>query len=247
VKLFLSLILSLNLSVALASHSKTYWGAKVNVGNGYAQTFIKMHHTTPEEIGVVVSEDGLTNLPMHDMIEYTLPMPTEVAVFPYKHVTFNWNPHGHEPEGVYDKPHFDVHFYFITRLEQQAVTCMDDDLPICMQEIAPEYLVSDYAPTPAGVPKMGWHWVDLLSPEFNGGIFTRTLIYGYYGGIPTFIEPMVTLTYLQSKEESELKIRQPAKFPYAGGYFPKEYKIDYDSKYKLHKIVLKEFEEQEED
>lgn len=33
----------------------------------------------------------------------------------------------------------------------------------CMQNPIAEFLVSDYAPTPAGVPKMGWHWVDLLS------------------------------------------------------------------------------------
>lgn len=243
-KLFLSIILSLNLSVALAGYSKTYWGAKVDVGNGYAQTFIKMHHKKPQEIGVIVTEGGLTNLPVHEMKEYILPMPTKVSVIPYKHVTFDWNPHGHEPDGVYDKPHFDIHFYFITAQEQQAITCMDDDAPICMQTIAPEYLVSDYAPTPAGVPKMGWHWVDLLSPEFNGGIFTRTFIYGYYAGRPIFLEPMVTLEYLQSKEESELPIRQPAMFPYVGGYFPKEYKIDYDKKHKLHKIVLKEFSAQ---
>lgn len=243
-KLFLSIILSLNLSVAFAAHPKIYLGEKVNVGNGYVQAFIKMHHAKPREIGVIISAKGLTNLPMNEMKEYILPMPTEIAVFPYKHITFDWNPNGHEPDGVYDKPHFDIHFYFITAQKQQAITCMDEDFPICMQDIVPEYLVSDYAPTPAGVPKMGWHWVDLLSPEFNGGIFTRTFLYGYYAGKPIFLEPMVTLEYLQSKKESELKIRQPVMFPYVGGYFPKEYKITYDKKHKLHKIILKEFEAQ---
>lgn len=239
-KFLLAIVLSFNLSIAFA-HSKTYLGEKVVVGDGYAQTFIKMKHSTPSEIGIIVSAAGLTNLPMHEMVEYVLPLPTEVSVSPYKHITFDWNPHGHEPDGVYDKPHFDMHFYFITQEEQQSITCMDDQAAICMQNPAPEYLVSDYAPTPAGVPKMGWHWVDLLSPEFNGGIFTRTFIYGYYGGNPIFLEPMVTLEYLQSKEESCLPFRQPAMFPDANGYYPQKYTVSYDKKKKLHKIVLKDF------
>ena len=90
---------------------------------------------------------------------------------------------------------------------------------------------------------MGWHWVDLLAPEFNGGIFTRTFIYGYYGGETIFIEPMVTIDYLLSKEESTLPIRQPAKFPY-DGYYPKTYQVKYDECMKMYKVVLKDFYEQ---
>lgn len=30
---------------------------------------------------------------------------------PFTYVPMNWNPHGHMPPGVYDLPHFDVHFY----------------------------------------------------------------------------------------------------------------------------------------
>lgn len=235
------LVLFFSMNMALAHDAKTYWGEKVNVGNGYAQTFIKIKNTRPTELGIAVSEGGLTNLPMHEMVEYILPLPTEVSIPPYKHITFDWNPHGHEPDGVYDRPHFDMHFYFITKDEQQAITCMGDDAAICMQNPAAEFLVSDYAPTPAGVPKMGWHWVDLLSPEFNGGIFTRTFIYGYYAGNPIFLEPMVTLEYLQSKEESCLPVRQPATFPDENGYYPQKYKVYFNKKTKLHMIVLKDF------
>lgn len=244
-KLFLSIILSLNLSTAFSSTKTTYWGEKVQVGDGYAQSYIKVHHGHPREIGVVIGEDGLMNLPDHEMQEFILPLPNEVSVTPYKHITLDWNPHGHEPDGVYDKPHFDIHFYFISQEERAGITCMDTDLPICMQSPASQFLPPYYAPTPAGVPAMGWHWVDLLAPEFNGGIFTRTFIYGYYAGKPIFIEPMVTLAFLKSKEESELDIRRPLMFPYPGGYFPKEYKIEYDKSDRVHKIVLKDFSKQE--
>jgi hypothetical protein len=30
---------------------------------------------------------------------------------PYTFVEVNWNPAGHEPNGVYDEPHFDFHFW----------------------------------------------------------------------------------------------------------------------------------------
>lgn len=243
-RLFWTIAFVLSLNSAFA-HDKIYWGAKVDVGNGYARSYIKMsHYYKPKELGIVVSEEALTGLP-DNMTEFTLPMPLNAEIYPYKHITFDWNPHGHEPSGVYDKPHFDIHFYFITEEERHAISCMDEDTVPCLLTPRDEYLVSDYAPTPAGVPMMGWHWVDLLSPEFNGGIFTRTLIYGYYGGETIFVEPMVTVEYFQSKEESCLPIRQPQKFPYDGGYYPRAYKVSYDNKMKVHKVVIKDFYEQE--
>ena len=42
---------------------------------------------------------------------------------------------------------------------------------------------------------MGWHWIDPLSPEFTGQPFSKTYIYGYYGGELSFVEPMITLAY----------------------------------------------------
>lgn len=246
-RLFFTMLLGLGLTNVYA-HDKVYWGDKVDVGSGYARSYIKMSHDGSElrEIGISMSEESLTNLP-DEMKEFTLPMPKDVEVNPYKHITLDWNPHGHEPMGVYDKPHFDFHFYFISEEDRHAIRCMDEDTVPCMMAPQADYLVSDYAPTPAGVPMMGWHWVDLLSPEFNGGIFTRTMIYGYYGGNTIFIEPMVTVEYLQSKEESLLPIRQPKKFPYNNAYYPSAYQVSFDEKYKEHKIILEDFYEQADD
>ncbi|MBC7712942.1 MAG: DUF5602 domain-containing protein [Rhizobacter sp.] len=243
-KVFLSVLLTLNLSTALA-HEVTYWGKSVIVGNGYAKSYVKMDHANkPLEIGVAITEDGLVNLPQNEMEEYILPMPVETNVMPYKHITLDWNPHGHEPDGVYNTPHFDFHFYFITNEQRQAITCMGSDEAPCLQMPVSDNLVANYAPGPSGVPKMGWHWVDLLSPEFNGGIFTRTLIYGYYGGKPIFLEPMITLEFLQSKEKSCKEIRMPNVFP-DSGYYPKNYEISFDQKLKVHTVVLKSFNTQE--
>jgi hypothetical protein len=46
---------------------------------------------------------------------------------------------------------------------------------------------------------MGSHFVDITSPEFNGGIFTQTFIFGSYESNVIFYEPMITLDYLLSK------------------------------------------------
>jgi hypothetical protein len=241
-KIFFWLLLTFFLQNAWAAHEQIYWGEPVQVGDGYARSYMKMHHTHPSELGVALSEGGTQNLPQI-MQEFILPLPTEVNLSPYKHITFDWNPHGHEPDGVYDKPHFDIHFYFISNEQRQLISCQGEDAVLCTKNISAQYLPSFYAPTPAGVPLMGWHWVDLLAPEFNGGIFTRTFIYGYYDGLPIFIEPMVTLEFLLSKEISEKEIRTPVKFARAGHY-PKTYKVYFDNDLKMYKILLKDFKHQ---
>src|SRR4029450_4583623 len=45
--------------------------------------------------------------------EHVIPLPDAVArraEIPFKWVLLNWNPAGHIPPGIYDVPHFDVHF-----------------------------------------------------------------------------------------------------------------------------------------
>lgn len=45
--------------------------------------------------------------------EFVLPLPSEASRrsdIPFKWALVNWNPHGHIPPGVWDEPHFDVHF-----------------------------------------------------------------------------------------------------------------------------------------
>lgn len=220
--------------------SQAFWGKKVSVGNGYARTFASLDKAGRlKEMGIVISHKALDGLGHMDK-SYELPLPQKVSIPPYKLVTLDWNPHGHEPENVYTLPHFDMHFYFITKSQRDQISCMGDDAAVCTKEIPSKYLVSNYAPTPAGVPKMGWHWVDLLSGEFNGEKFTKTYIYGYYNAKPIFLEPMVTWEYLASKTNGPQNLRLPKSFPQSG-YYPKKFKVTYDSHKKLHKIVLMHF------
>lgn len=226
-------------SAALA-HTHTFFGPKVNVGRGHAQSFVRMNHGKLKEIGISLTKRALQNLPQ-EMAEYVLPLPPGIPVPYFKHLTLDWNPHGHEPDHVYTKPHFDFHFYFISNSDRQAISCTGADAPVCTKMPAADFLADHYGATPAGVPKMGHHWVDLLAPEFNGGEFTRTYIYGYYNGTPIFVEPMITLEYLLSRHTSVKNVRVPAKFPYAGGSYPRQYKVWYDPGAKAEMVVLRKF------
>lgn len=236
---FRLLVLMLISNVALAS--RDHWGKKVQIGNGYARTFASLDKVGKlKKLGIAISHGALYGLGHMDK-SYELPLPKHLSIPPYKLVTLDWNPHGHEPENVYTLPHFDMHFYFISKTQRDMITCAGADAAVCTKEIPSQYLVKDYGPTPGGVPKMGWHWVDLLSDEFNGKKFTKTYIYGYYDAKPIFIEPMVTWEYLASKVDATQKVRLPVSF-WKDGNYPHAYEVSYDQKRKLHKITLKHFE-----
>lgn len=223
--------------ISLPAHAQELWGARVKVGNGFARTYIeKSEGLGMTTIGYAFSESALTGLPEHQHVEYVLPLPAGNAALPFRNLTLNWNPHGHIPPGIYDKPHFDFHFYTITREQQLGITCRGSDAAICMRQPDAGLLPPSYAPTPEGEPLMGWHWVDTLSPEFRGAPFTATFIYGFYNGQISFVEPMVTLDFLRSRSDFTALIRRPARFP---GFEMSHWTVEFDSKRGLYFVVMR--------
>jgi hypothetical protein len=159
-----------------------------------------------------------------------------VAVPPFDHIDFGWNPQGHEPDGIYTLPHFDLHFYFITAALQATIPFLAP--PAFDLAPAPGYLPAAYFMGPGLVPNMGAHAVDLLAPEYQpGGTFTHTFIYGSYRGNLTFLEPMFTLAYLSRQLNETFPIRQPRAFQRAG-YYPTSYTISYEESPKHYRIAL---------
>lgn len=217
-------------------------GDPVTVGAGTARTYVEIQKNgSPAGIGVVLSASALSNLPSDQMMfSYELKLPVREDLRPFDHVVLNWNPMGHEPTEIYGAPHFDFHFYMIPSEVQKAITCDAADKSICLKPVAPEYVPSDYAPGPGGVPTMGWHWIDTLSGEWHGLPFTSTFIYGYYNGMLSFIEPMITRKFLLEKTDLSAAIRLPAKFPYPGNY-PSSYSIQYITSEDAYHITLQNF------
>ncbi|MDT8322919.1 MAG: DUF5602 domain-containing protein [Bacteroidota bacterium] len=174
-------------------------------------------------VGVTFDEAVLDELPQ-DMAAVHIDFPGDVAVSPFTMMGFDWNPAGHEPGPIYGLPHFDVHFYVVSEQDLAAVTPGPDMTPVP----AP-FVPQDYVSGVDAVPNMGTHWIDTTASEFHGSTFDKTFIYGFYDGNLFFMEPMITLAYLETKPDVTIDIKQPQQFPMPGKMFPAQYRISHDA------------------
>lgn len=218
----------------------TFYGPSLTLGTGNARSFVTIDATgKTEEIGVAISEDALNSLPSdHQMLEMNLELPAQaLANTPFKFVGLDYNPHGHEPNGVYTVPHFDFHFYKITNAERLTIALGDPKLDILP---APAYLPANFFAA-GGVPQMGNHWIDPLAPELNGQPFTTTFLYGSYNGKVIFMEPMITVDFIKATQHQHMEVKQASKFSPAGNY-PTTYCIFHNVEKKQYEITLEDFE-----
>jgi hypothetical protein len=213
-------------------------GEKISVGEGHAYSYVIYNHKhVPKTIGIALSDKAMHGLPSK-MTEFSLKLPPGKPARPFRSIAINWNPLGHEPVDIYGLPHFDFHFYFITDAARQAIKCMDEDTAKCTKRPNTDFIAPYYVPTPAGVPMMGWHWLDSRSPELHGEKFTSTFIEGYYNGKMIFMEPMITREFLLKEGSVNRSISLPERFFYAGWY-PKTYVVTHDKLAKVYRIELK--------
>lgn len=233
-----------NSSLTSAEFSKT--GSKINsvstfysptqpIGKGVARAWVSENKNgEPVAVGLNFTAKSLENLPSTPA-NYVFILPKNKGKNFYTHVLLDWNPQGHEPPHVYDLAHFDVHFYIIPNEERMAIGPDDiaqfDNLPKA------KYVPPLYLRGPGGVPQMGVHWVDLLSPEFNGGVFSKTFIWGSYDAKFIFWEPMVTLDYLLSLPNDLVPLRQPSAYQ-TDGYYATKFKVSYSVNPKEYTVAL---------
>jgi hypothetical protein len=226
------LYLSLAAALMLTSCNKeeavapTYKGAEQTLGNGKAYSWVKFSSDDkPTSVGFTLTKGSLENLP-HGGVALVLSFPNEaIGKIPFDHIMLDYLHTGHEPPGVYDVAHFDMHFYMQPLSERKAIPPYPL-APAKFDNLPPTgYMPTTYIRLPAGVPEMGVHWADPTSPELSGkGKFTETLIFGSYDGKLTFVEPMVSHDFLKNNPNLSKSIPTPAKFAKAG-YFPMKYSI----------------------
>lgn len=224
-------------------------GDTMDMGNGTVRSWV---HTDkdgkPDQIGITFTESALENLPKTkpdngmDGYEFTLKLPKEASVLPFNHIGIDWNPFGHVPAPIYTVPHFDFHFYMMTPEERMEIDPAGEGLKLCQKKPEPSALPKDFIYAPdSEIKYMGSHWVDVNTPELHGKPFTQTFIYGSYNGKVAFIEPMVTLAYLQSKPSASFPLPQPQKQTTKGKYYPTKYHIKYLADRHEYQIVLDGF------
>jgi len=209
----------------------TFYGSQVQIGSGHMRSWINITHAgRPLAIGIEMTDGALHNLPSdpnNHAANYHLSLHQKAhAVTPFDHIMMSWNLQGHAPNPIYGFPHFDMHFYKVSRDEVMHTTNPAKFIILPPAGyIPPAYLFT------GGVPRMGAHWVDLLSPEFlppsNPGhaAFTHTMTYGSYDGKVTFVEPMITRAFLQSGATVHKWYRQPLYFSPTGTNYPQRYNI----------------------
>jgi len=222
-------------NAAPAPQGRVVLGEPVKMGLGAARSWVRLDaQSHPVSIGIRLDEAALNGLPDKDTKrccdgpEFVLALPKDVSVAPFDHIGINWNPRGHIPVGIYDKPHFDFHFYMMDQSTREKITGSKADHARECKVPTAECIPVDYVSVDESMPRMGNHLADLTSPEFQGVPFTKTFIYGSLDGKITFVEPMVTRAYLLTHPDAQQPIKQPRKYP-GSGYFPTHYGVKYDS------------------
>jgi hypothetical protein len=155
-------------------------------------------------------------------VQHVLTLPKNKGSQFYTHVLFDWNPGGHEPPGIYDLPHFDVHFYIVPDAYRKTIPPMMP--PNFDTAPDPVYVPADFMQLPGLVPQMGAHWVDMYAPELHGNTFTHTFLWGSYEGEYIFWEPMITLDFLLTNPDDTYPVKQPQKYQ-KDGWYPMNYGI----------------------
>jgi hypothetical protein len=250
-------------------------GWRTSLGNGEVVSFAEVEGAgAPKAIGITLSADALTGLPSEhsdghhcfdhngdgvtarpaecfETHEFVIPLPDAVSRrddIPFKWVLLNWNQHGHAPPGVYDVPHFDVHFYVTPIAERLAIAAgpcgpelVDCDAFAKAKQPVPAGLMhADFTDVDAVAPAMGNHLIDLSGREFHGEPFTRSWIYGVYDGRVTFYEEMVSLAYLLSRPDACSAIKSPPAVAVAG-YYPTERCVRYEAGANAYVISMEAF------
>ena len=249
-------------------------GWQLKMGNGTVASYAELEKGgTPKAIGVVWTAGALEGLPSaadHHRChgrnkdgeieastqcqatnEFVIPLPDVVAKrddVPFKWVLLNWNHIGHIPPGIYDVPHFDIHFEMgpiaqIFAIEAgpcgpEFVRC--DQFKIARKPLPPNFMPPDYVDVEAVVPVMGNHLIDTTGPEFQKQPFTRSWIYGVYDGKVIFYEAMVTREFMLTKASGCLPIKAPKAFAVAG-FYPTEYCVRHNAATGEHSVSMEKF------
>ena len=229
-----------------AEQINTFKGPEVSVGNGKVRSWIRINHLNePIELGLEFTPGALEELPDHEEGEahphWDIPFHQKVKdVTPFDHLNVNWNPEGHPPV-FFGVQHFDVHFYMTTESERMTIPAWSPATDVLFNTYPPAgYMPANYSTPPGAVgaeAAMGKHW---LPPPPTFLPFSHVMILGTYNGHFTFIEPMVTLNYLQSGQSASKDYSQPQKFEKEGNY-PTKYNVWKDESTGHHFVSLSHF------
>ncbi len=233
-----------------AKKLNVFKGPEITLGYGKVRSWVSLNaEGFPMEIGIEMTREALLNperdkkksplgasmttVPLHEKTKQSTP---------FDHIGFDWNPDGHEPDLVFDVPHFDIHFYMISLQERLSIPAWSLGTDDLFNNYPPlGFMPADYFTPPGAAtvePQMGKHWLPINLGAFLP--FSKIMIYGSYNGKVNFVEPMVTVEELLSNQTTSLHYSQPDYFAKAGNY-PTKYNIYHDVSTGKVYITLSDF------
>lgn len=228
-------------------------GECAEVFQGRLCTWARMQGDSVLDVGALVPLAAIENAPKDAAMTWpptavaTLALPAEAqAKTGLTVLTMYWESGGHPP-GPFLTPHFDFHFYTVAPAEKATMDCVNLARPAAL---AAGYTLPDVAlPPPMAamigvdtlvglcVPGMGMH--SLLASEMEGATpFRGTMVLGYYGGKPIFIEPMLSQVMLMEKTAFDLPIPS---IPGMTGNYPRVFRAEYDAQQQSYRFVFSGF------
>jgi len=173
----------------------------------------------------------------------TVPFPAVVRdALGIDHLGLNWEAHGHPP-ATFTTPHFDFHLYSITQDAVRAIDCADESKPGALP--AP-YTLPDIDVPGMGefiglcVPAMGMHAMpDHEVHETDP--FVASMLVGYYGAEPIFLEPMVSRELLLKRTGFSLPVPAVAGLP-KGVHYPRAFRAEFDASTDAYRLVFSGFD-----
>jgi hypothetical protein len=226
---------SLSFTAKMSANKLTVFKVpQVTLGHGKVRSWISVDSNgLPSEIGIEITPEVFKNLEANRKSLFPIVLPLHFKakqLTPFDHIGLNWNPKGHQPEGVFDVPHFDIHFYMIPVGKQLTIPAWSPETDAAFNNYPPmDYLPADYGtpPGPATAEaQMGKHWLPINLGAYLP--FSKIMVYGSYNGKFIFVEPMITLDYLLSDVAFNANYSQPEHFEKAGNY-PTKYNIYHDA------------------
>jgi hypothetical protein len=220
---------------------------------GKVCTWARMQGDSVLDIGADVPISSIENAPKDHPMTWpptavaTLALPAAAqARTGLTQLTVYWEAGGHPP-GAFLTPHFDFHFYTVAPAEKAAMDCVNRTRPAAL---AAGYALPDIPlPPPMAamtgvdtlfglcVPQMGMH--SLLATELESTTpFRGSMVIGYYGGKPIFIEPMVTQTMLMEKAPFDLAIPT---IPGLAGNYPRAFHAAFNPEQQSYRFVFSGF------
>lgn len=221
-------------------NTKTYTGEWVEFGEGMIRTWIRTDEAgNPLAMGVQFTEEMLSGLPI-SLKRIPMALPPEISVPPFDHIEMDWRPQGHHPN-EYQAPHFDFRFYIIS--EQDRKLIRDEHVDTIYTKPAPKYMPAFYAQVETTVrvdQYIGERFWNMNAPEANGEPFIQSFNFGFWHGHMVFLEPMMTLGFLETHPEVVSEIQQPQEFE-ESGFYPMMYRTEYNESSGEYNVSLEGF------